>query len=401
MKAEAISHDSLKKLDELAERLHAIRKVGILDAGWIAGEIEREVSTALERAAASQKPRGALSWLGRFVPSFVMPAPNYNAHAKRYANAIKALLRDRKNLDDFTAFQKRLRKETSIIPQFTGLSKAVESNWLHILDLPIDALAPGSFDMLLTASFYRFAYGKKNQSVDYFSVDRTLDTVGVYLTFHRHNSKLFERRVLAYDLIRSSSGLENFIQVVELSRQHGRLIVRAGVAVPNLGHQAFILSGTDNVAKCRELLIKLAGAQGDALDEVDESAGATPQTNDQSHRLGFLTLRTRSPGEIIGSFLDGEMHGELIGRRLAAGTLTSQLIATIGLTSEDPAKALSVDQKTLVSSLPPYDGAHEGLLIAPAESGPAAHPAAGSARQPDASFSSRPGGAPAGGVLRA
>jgi hypothetical protein len=126
------------------------------------------------------------------------------------------------------------------------------------------------------------------------------------------------------------------------------------VGVPNQGHEAFILSGDVDLEECRIWLQEWAGAPNDPLFDPDGCVPPQPETITQSHRLGFLTLRTRNPGEIVGAFLDGELHGQLIGSRLSPGELTSQLIASVGRFGRDEMKSLSADERNLIASMPRY-----------------------------------------------
>lgn len=340
-------------LSASARRLHQIAEAGIVDPGWIAGQIETETLEALKQQASRQKRPGLNTRISEFFASVLGHRRSLDRQAKQYADAIETLMRDPavKTADEF---ELRLNAISTTDGHIRGLENAMRSARLHALDLPLDALQEASFRTMLTAAFYRFAYGR-DRAVDFFSRARARSAEGVYTTFlSDRGSSMLEKRILAYKVVNTGFAGETFIRVVELSRQNGALIVRSGVVVPNQSHEAFILSGDVELEECRTWLQGWAGAHDDPLFDPQACVAPHPKMITQSHRLGFLTVRTRNPDEIVGAFLDGELHGQLIGSRLAAEKLTSQLIASVGRFRQDQVESLSADERNLVGSMPRY-----------------------------------------------
>lgn len=340
-------------LSASARRLHQIAQAGIVDPGWITRQIETKTLNALKQRASRQKRPGLNTRISVFFASLLGRRRGLDRQAKQYADAIKTLMRDPavKTADEF---ERRLEAISTTDSHFHGLENAMRSARLHALDLPLDALERGSFQTMLTAAFYRFAFGR-NQAVDLFGWVRASDNEGVYITFlSDRGSSMLEKRILAYQVVDTWFEGETLIRVVELSRHNGALIVRSGVVVPNQSHEAFILSGDVDLEECRTWLKGWAGAPDDPLFDPNACVAPHPEMITQSHRLGFLTVRTRNPDEIVGAFLDGELHGQLIGSRLAAEKLTSQLIASVGRFRQDQVESLSADERNLVGSMPRY-----------------------------------------------
>lgn len=336
-----------------AHRLHQIGQAGIVDPAWIAGQIETETLEALKQQASRQKRPGLNTRMSDFFASVLGRRHSLDRQAKQYADAIKTLMRDPavKTADEF---ELRLKAVSTTDSHIRGLKNAMRSARLDALDLPLDTLEEASFRTMLTAAFYRFAFGR-NQSVDSISWARAIDTSGIYTIFlSDRRSKLLEKRILAYNLVMIGTERETFIRVVEISRQSGPLIVRSGVVVPNQNHETFILSGNVDLEECRTWLNGWAGAPDDPLFDPDACMSPEPGTITQSHRLGFLNLRMRNPGEIVGDFLEGDFHGQLVGKRVARSELTSQLIASVGRYREDQVESLSTDDRNLVASMPQY-----------------------------------------------
>lgn len=378
-------------LSTWARRLHQIAEAGIVDPAWIARQIEEKTLETLKNQASRQKRPGLNTRISGFFASILGRRRSLERQAKQYADAIRTLMRDPsvKTADDF---ERRLEAISTTQGHVSGLGRAMRSARLHALDLPLDALERGSFQTMLTAAFYRFSYGR-SQAVDVFSWVRASDTEGVYITFFSdRSSSLLEKRILAYRVVKSGFADETFIRVVELSRQNGALIIRSGVVVPNQSHEAFILSGDVDLEECRTWLQEWAGAPDDPLFDPDTCVPPHPETITQAHRLGFLTLRTRNPGEIVGAFLDGEVHGQLIGSRLAPEKLTSRLIASVGRFRLDQMESLSADERNLVASMPLYAADAEAFRSVGE---------VGSIRAPDASMysPSAPSPAPASDPL--
>lgn len=346
-----------------AARLYAIRSAGIIDLSWLANEIGEGTREVLERQRDREREAhasGFWSRIGSAIRRIFGFTRSIENEAGAFAKELKALFRDRKIVSR-EGFQTRLAALVHNKVRHQGLMEGLRRNWLDVLELPLDALEWPEFRKMLTAAFYRFAYGR-NKSVNFFSQLMATDSEGAYLVYLRDTgSGLLERRILAFRADDSGPLRDNAIRAVELSRENSELIIRAGVVIPNQGHNAFALSGNVNLETCRSWLGHWAAKSDEPLFELDACAPVNADTVTQSHRLAFLTLRQRSHSEIVGAFLDGERHGQMTGRRLGDGELTARMVAEVGrLSAHDASHVLSASDQNLVAAMPRHPGGQAG-----------------------------------------
>lgn len=363
------------ELAALSERLFDIKRAGIVNPSWIADRIAIETEKAMELARKQAARRKGFRLWPVALTRLVRPVRSARSSAKSYAKSVKSLM-SKASIRDQEAFHRRLASFSTQPHHAKGLRRALANTWLEQLDLPLDALEDTPLRMMLSAAFYRFAYGR-NQAIDLFSIGRALDSEGVYLNFHREaGTGIIEKRLLAFELSRANTRARFSIRAVELSRHNGALLVRSGVVIPNLGHDTFVLTGDVSLEECRAFLLEWAGAPDDPLFEINECEQPGQQGVTSAHRLGFLTLRTRNAQEIVGQYLDGEQGGQIVGARLEKGSLTSDIISSIGRFTTEDIPGLSVDDRHLIASIPRFAGdatdAASGLdtLLAGASSSP-------------------------------
>lgn len=298
----------------LAERLFSLRKAGIVDPSWIAMRVhERAAHTiAQEHASRLAAGSGLDKRIGRFFKRLFSKPKSAADEAAGFAKDLETLLRDQR-VSTKDGFTRRFQQIADSRAKTISVRHALEQTWLDGLDLPLDALEDRRFQDLLAASMYRFSYGR-DRSVNVFSEMKASQSEGVYIAYLKDTgSGLLERRLLAYRVIGSGLARASAIRAVELSRENGKLIVRDGVVVPNQGHDAFVLSGSVDLDECRDWLGYWA-REGQPLFDGGESDVETGSSFLQSHRLGFITLRQRTPAEVVGAFVDGERFGQITGR---------------------------------------------------------------------------------------
>lgn len=354
------AHDGSNYAQRVAERLFSLRQAGIIKPRWIASKVAAEAENTIEQFRGSgPKSKGLFSRLvGLFKKSKTAAE-----EAKAFSEQLLALLEDGRvtTQDGFT--RQYLSLADTRAKRF-AVSRVLRLTWLDGIDLPLDAVEDHRFEDVLAASLYRFAYGR-DRSVNFVGQIRASEGEGIYVTYLKDTgSGLLERRLLAYSRVGSDLGRTLAIRAVELSRENGKLIVRSGVVVPNQGHDAFTLSGAVDAARCQTWLQHWAGSE----EPLFEAAPPLPETDEgllPLHRLGFVTLRQRSPSEVVGAFVDGERFGQVTGRKLEDGQLDAALIATIGRLGQADADALSVDDRNLIAAMPRYAERHGSHLFGP------------------------------------
>lgn len=338
----------------LAERLFSLRQAGIIDPSWIAMRVHERAAHAIaqEHGDRLRANPGLNKRIGRFLKRLVRKPKSAADEASGFAKDLETLLRDRR-VSKKDGFTRRFQQLADSRAKTVSVRRALEKTWLDGLDLPLDALEDQRFQDLLAASLYRFSYGR-DRSVNFFSELKASESGGVYLAYLKDTgSGLLERRLLAHRLSGSGLGRTSAIRAVELSRENGKLIVRGGVVVPNEGHDAFVLSGSVDLDECRNWLSYWA-REGQPLFEIGESDVETGSSFLQSHRLGFITLRQRTPGEVVGAFVDGERFGQITGRRLEPGELDQALVASVGRLDAEDKDGLSVHDRNLIAAMPRY-----------------------------------------------
>ncbi|MCP2671658.1 hypothetical protein NHF40_12040 [Maricaulaceae bacterium EIL42A08] len=352
-----------ERLESLAGRLCELDKAGIIRPQWLREKI-RSKAFRLLRTDAVRRGRSQ-TWLGRLKASAgrrLGLSKGPDTLARTFAERFHAVMAGAGEAGEL----KTLSKLEGLVTehwQLSAIEMALRETLLDVLDLPLDALEGEGFEAMLTAAIYRFAYGGR-EAVDYHNSARTTDIAGAYQVYLKESgSGIVERRVLAWALLDQRFRYDGAVRAVELSREDGDLIVRAGVVIPNQGHDAMTLSqGLDSETADAWLRETFEGGD-EPLFSADDVAERPQRAQTQSNRLGFLSVRTRSPGKILGAFLDGERHGQLVGRRLRAGDLNPKLIASLGSISPGSGDAaLSDDDKSLIASMQSYTPGPGGYM---------------------------------------
>lgn len=344
-----------ERLESLAGRLCELDKAGIIRPRWLCEKI-RSKALRLLRTDAVRRGRSQ-TWLGRLKASAgrrLGLSKGPDTLARSFTERLHAVMAGAGEAGEL----KTLSKLEGLVTehwQLSAIEMALRETLLDVLDLPLDALEGEGFEAMLTAAIYRFAYGGR-EAVDYHNSARTTDIAGAYQVYLKESgSGIVERRILAWALLDQRFRYDGAVRAVELSREDGDLIVRAGVVIPNQGHDAMTLSQSLDSETADAWLRETFEGGDEPLFSADDVAERPHRAQTQSHRLGFLSVRTRSPGKILGAFLDGERHGQLVGRRLRAGDLNPKLIASLGAISPGSGDAsLSDDDKSLIASMQSY-----------------------------------------------
>ena len=348
-----LSKNGRDRLETLAGRFAELDSAGIIKAGWLCARVRAKAVRLLRAETVRQAQRRG--WFGRLKASagrLIGRGGSPDRVAKRFVERLQSIITEAGEAGQARTLE-RLEGLVSEHWQLTAIEQAMRTTLLDVLDLPLDALEGEAFEAMLTAAIYRFAYGA-GEAVDFHNRARTTDTSGAYLVYLKEaGSGLVERRILAWTLLEQRFRYDGAVRAVELSRENGALIIRAGVVIPNQGHDAMTLSESLGVEAAETWLRETFGEGEEPLFIAADLAQRPEKAQTQSHRLAFLSVRTRSPGEILGAFLDGERHGQLVGRRLKSGELTPDLVASLGrLTPGAQGASMSDDDRTLVASLP-------------------------------------------------
>lgn len=329
----------------VARRLYAIKQAGVINPMWLVGKVKRHAVRMLKsgRENTFARPRGLVQ---RAIRSLSWPwgrGHDVELQAEKFSRQFLELITEQRVTSEKT-FQQNFKRLIDNTAKLRAVHSALYEVGLDRTDLPFDTLDDASFSDLFSACSYRFAYGQFVE-LEPENIWKTTDNEGLYLTYLKDaDSGLIERRLIGFALDYSTRAID----VVELSRENGKLIVRAGVVAPNAGADAFLLSSAVDPEVCRDWLSNLGGADEQPFANSEVRADVRSL---QFHRLVYMSLRPRTPGELFGAFVDGERFGQITGRVLDED-LTAETVAGLGRLGEPEVQGLSVDDRNLIAAMP-------------------------------------------------
>ena len=298
-------------LDVIAEAVHAMRDVGLVDRD----HLETGLAAALKTA--DHKP----NWVEKLLKLIGLHRPYLPKLPQLFVDLVKSP-------DGLSRTEIKTRLQ-ALLPRDTAkqaVGQYLRATGYSPYGFPVRALDAGSYSRLVSGFAYRFAYGEAS-AIQSDEMHKAYEYQGWYKLLVRAKGADWTRVHLLY-----VDQVDHYrIECLELYPSGDRVTARMGLLVPAHDQITALLTDQYDESSVRQILSASIADWETSGRDIDLSLEARPanqanivQTKNLSHmELVFSTDRVK------GRYLAGSEAGDVAGYRLTLDQLTAHLLTTL------------------------------------------------------------------------